>query len=121
MPTNDDFIVKLFKVNVKINQQKFNQIDRELKANTEKLNEIEELFIKHSRRSLDNSQILLFLVFGLFISLLLLALLGTSIEGHIGNSKINYSANSFLQVILTIATAGGGGVAIAQIQKFKKK
>jgi hypothetical protein len=117
----EDLFIKLLKININTNQQKFKQYDNSIRAFAEKLEEIEELFIKHSRHSISNSQTLLFLFFGLFISLLLLALLGTSIEGQIGTSKINYSANGLLQILLTILTAGGGGVALNQIKKSLKK
>jgi hypothetical protein len=117
----EDLFVKLLKININTNQRKFAQYDAEIAATREKLDEIEELFLKHSKYSLSNSQTLLFLVFGLFVSLLLLALLGTSIEGEIGNSKINYSANGVLQVLLTVLTASGGGIALNQIQKSMRK
>ncbi len=121
MPTNnEDLAVKLIKANIRLNQQKFKEFERELKANREKTNEIEDLVISHSRRSIDRSQTLLLLVAGLFICILLLALLNTSIEGKIGTATIKYSSNNVLQLILTIATAGGGGVAIAQLQRIKK-
>lgn len=123
MSTNQEFeheFLRLLKLNIKTNEKKFKEYDCELRATREKLDEIEELFIKHSKRSLNNSQTLLLLVCGLFVCLLLLAFLGTSIEGQIGTSKIKYSANTVLQIVLTIATAGGGGVAIAQLQRIKK-
>lgn len=117
----EDLFIKLLKVNINTNQRKFREYDNTIKAFGEKLDAIEELVIKHSRHSLSNSQTLLFLFFGLFVSLLLLVFLNTSIEGQIGSSKISYSANGILQLIVTLVTAGGSGIAINQIQKSIRK
>ena len=114
-----DLWSKLFRANREFNQTKFNQLAEADETLAERINDVENAVIRHSERSLNNSQNLYLLLCGVFLCFFVLVLLGTSIEGTIGTSKISYSSNGVLQFVLSALSLGGGGIAIAQLPSVK--
>jgi hypothetical protein len=113
MNSDRDFWKILFNSNRAYNELRFKQVE-------ERLESVEDAIISHSKRSQINNQNLYLLLCGIFLCFFVLVLLGTSIEGQIGTSKISYSSNGVFQFVLSALSLGGGGVAIAQLPIVKR-
>jgi hypothetical protein len=124
MNSDRDIWKQLFQKNREWNEKQFKSLAKSDEILAERLNEVESAIVSHSRRSLNNSQNLYLLLCGVFLCFFVLVLLGTSIEGQVGTSKISYSSNGVFQFALSALSLGGGGVAIAQlpiVKRFFKK
>ena len=86
----------------------------------EKITDFEYIYLSNTKNSHKARQTMLMLMFCLFAILFLLILLGLSVEAEVGRSKLQYSANGILQVIIAFATLGGGAGAIAGYQKINR-
>lgn len=83
----------------------------------DRVSSLEDVLTTHTQKSVSNNQKLNLLVSGVFFSFFLLILLGTTVEGSIGTSKIAYSSNGFLSTLISLVSLGGGGVALAPVVK----
>jgi hypothetical protein len=122
-----DLWANLVKANYEVTKQQIDFLQLADRQQAERINELElalaeikKDLLAHFKRSLSISRTILLLLSGVFFAFFLLLLLGTSIEGQIGNSKITYSSNSTLQLILSALTLGGGSAAVAQLPTIKK-
>lgn len=107
----------LFKANYRLNKKEFDDIKKQSKLLEDRLTTVESIVIAHSKKSVVNSQQLHLLIGGIFICFFLL---GFSIEGNVGNSKIAYSSSGLIQVILQVFSVGGLAVALVQHPSIKK-
>lgn len=108
-----EWLEKRFNLNEKIIKKLVN----ENKLLSDRVSSLEDILTNHTQKSVSNNQKLNLLVSGVFFSFFLLILLGTTVEGSIGTSKIAYSSNGFLSTLISLVSLGGGGVALAPVIK----
>jgi hypothetical protein len=103
-------------------EKQITELTNENKLCVDRIESLETAIVAHTKKSSNNNQKLNLLVSGIFFSFFLLILLGTTVEGSIGSSKISYSSNGFLSFLISIVSLGGGSVALAPVVKqyFKK-
>jgi hypothetical protein len=117
MQDDRDIWQSLFRVNHKLNKIEFAKLEANDKRLEDRISTIEDVLVAHTRRSSTNAKQLHLLMAGMFVCFFLL---GFSIEGSVGNSKISYSSSGLTQIILQIFSVGGLAVAIAQHPSVRK-
>lgn len=99
---------------------RIDRLQTNLMVLSDKIADFEHIYLFNTKNSHKARQTMLILMFCVFAILFLLILLGLSVEAEIGRSKLHYSANSVLQLVIALTTVGGGAGAIAGYQRINR-